>query len=164
MVDSQDNSTIVQPIEQDPAPDTSMAAGLMWMHALFFWMAVVVIGLSFVMRTEGPTSVYFPGTSVSLPELCSSKRMFGLPCPGCGLTRSFISISHGQLGRAWNFNPASFFLYAFVAIQIPWNAMQFLLIRSRKFGITLPYIHFLPITVAVVLVANWLIRLSFWQV
>jgi hypothetical protein len=141
-----------------------MASGLLWMHGTFFCMSLVIIALSFLMQAKGSASVFLPGASTALPEMCSSKRMLGLPCPGCGLTRSFISISHGQFARAWNFNPASFVMYLFVLVQIPWNAMQFLLIRQRGFGVTIPYVHFLPVAVASVLILNWLIRLSFWQV
>ncbi len=127
------------------------------MHALFFLMGLAVIGMSFVMRAEGQASVFLPGANYSLPEICTAKRILGVPCPGCGLTRSFISISHGQFGRAWSYNPASFLLYPFVLAQIPWNAMQLWLIRKRGHGVEIPYIHFIPIAVAVVLLVCWLV-------
>ena len=134
-------------------------AGLLWLHVIFFAMGLSVIGLSFLMRAEGPESVYWPGARFAMPEVCTAKRVFGVPCPGCGLTRSFISISHGQFGRAWQFNPASFLLYPFVFVQIPWHAMQYWLIRKRGFGVHVPYIHFLPITIAIFLLVQWLVRL-----
>lgn len=158
------DSEFPQAGSRESLPDTSMASGLLWMHGVFFCLAAIVIGLSFLMRAEGSASVYLPGTSVAMPELCSSKRILGLPCPGCGLTRAFISISHGQFRRAWEFNATSLFVYPFVFVQIPWNAVQFWLIRKRGYGGTLPHVHFLPIAIAVILMLNWLVRLSFWQV
>ena len=134
-------------------------SGLLLLHAIFFCMGVAVIGMSFLMKSTGQTSVYLPGASYSLPELCTAKRMFGVPCPGCGLTRSFVSLSHGQFSRAWGFNPASFLLYPFVFAQIPWNAMQIWMIRKRGYGVQVPYIYFLPIAIAIVLLLQWLIRL-----
>jgi hypothetical protein len=35
--------------------------------------------------------------AVELPEVCAFKRTLGLPCPGCGLTRSWVSALHGDL-------------------------------------------------------------------
>jgi len=142
------NSTVA---EQVHSPQETI-----WLHIIFFSMAVAVIGASFLLRSEGPDSVFLPGTEQAMPELCVSRRIFGLPCPGCGLTRSFISISQGQLSRAWRFNPVSFLLYPFIFIQIPWNAMQYWLIRKRGYGVQLPYVHFLPIAIAVILLLRWL--------
>ena len=134
-------------------------SGLLFLHAVFFWLALSVIGLSFLMQVPGQTAVYLPGASFALPELCAAKRVFGVPCPGCGLTRSFISISHGQFAKAWGLNPASLLLYPFVFVQIPWNAMQYWLIRKRGYGVYVPYIHFLPISIAMLLLLQWLIKL-----
>jgi hypothetical protein len=37
--------------------------------------------------------------------LCLFNKLTGLPCPGCGLTRSFCALGHGELGRAVAFHP-----------------------------------------------------------
>ena len=36
--------------------------------------------------------------------LCAFRFVTGLPCPGCGLTRAFISLFHGEFSRAIAFN------------------------------------------------------------
>lgn len=36
--------------------------------------------------------------------LCPTKSIFGLPCPGCGLTRSFISFFNGDFCEALYYN------------------------------------------------------------
>ena len=154
-----------QDAEPSLAPVTlvrSDESGLLWLHAIFFCLSLAVIAMTFLMQSSGQTAVFLPGASYPMPELCTAKRVFGVPCPGCGLTRSFISISHGQFSRAWGFNPAGFLLYAFVFVQIPWNAMQFWLIRKRGYGFHLPYIHFLPIAIAIVLLVQWLLRMPQW--
>lgn len=37
---------------------------------------------------------------------CLMQRLAGLPCPGCGITTSLLALMHGDIGRAWQANPA----------------------------------------------------------
>jgi hypothetical protein len=47
---------------------------------------------------------------------CPSQKWIGLPCPGCGTTRSLLSILNGNFKLALNWNPFGFLALAFVAI------------------------------------------------
>ncbi|GAA3695730.1 DUF2752 domain-containing protein [Gordonia hankookensis] len=38
------------------------------------------------------------------PTLCPFLRITGLPCPACGLTRSWVALGHGDLASAFSFN------------------------------------------------------------
>jgi hypothetical protein len=129
-----------------------------WIHVLFFSMAAAVIAMSFLMSTDGETSVYLPGFSRPMPETCTSKKVFGIPCPGCGLTRAFISISDGKLGDAWRLNPASFMVYPFVALQLPWHAMQHWRIKSGRHPWQPFWIYFVPIGLAIGMIVHWIYR------
>ncbi len=40
-----------------------------------------------------------------LPSVCAFRRLTGLPCPGCGLTRSWVLTAHGRLGHASERHP-----------------------------------------------------------
>jgi hypothetical protein len=44
--------------------------------------------------------------------VCLFRFLTGLPCPGCGLTRSFCALLHGEPGAAWSFNPFGYLLVA----------------------------------------------------
>ncbi|WLP89897.1 DUF2752 domain-containing protein [Gordonia sp. NB41Y] len=57
------------------------------------------------------------------PELCLFRRLTGLPCPGCGLTRSWVMTAHGDLGQAFSFNlfgPLTFAAAALVVLGALW--------------------------------------------
>ena len=104
-----------------------------WLHTIFMLMSAAVILCSWVMSSEGQTIVRFPGVPIQMPEACMSRRMWNMDCPGCGLTRSFISMSHGRFGNAFSFNPAGPIVYLFVLIQIPWHGYQlFRLLKLRR--------------------------------
>jgi hypothetical protein len=72
---------------------------------------------SLAMGSVIAVSVAFKATTLPRVDLCSFHRLTGLPCAGCGLTRSFCSISHGEFSQAWGYNPFGYLAYA-VAIAI----------------------------------------------
>ena len=123
-------------------------------------MATAIMFLSFAMNSDGGSRVSLPGFDSPLPEMCGSKAYLGLSCPGCGLTRSFIAISHGQFSRAWNLNPASLFVYIFVAIQIPWQVFQLWRIRCDKPIVDSLWVFVPLIVCAIALFAQWVVKLS----
>lgn len=86
-------------------------------------LSLGVVAAACVLTSPNGNHVLVPGLG-PLPELCYSRRWLGIECPGCGLTRSFISIMHGQFARAWRFNPAGFLMFGLVAAQIPYRAWQ----------------------------------------
>jgi hypothetical protein len=50
--------------------------------------------------------------------LCPFRALTGHPCPGCGMTRAFCALMHGELWRAVKLNPFSPLL--FLAALIAW--------------------------------------------
>jgi hypothetical protein len=55
---------------------------------------------------------------------CPFKMLTGLPCPGCGLTHAFCSISHGNFAQAWLDNPFGFFFYALAIALLLWPLLE----------------------------------------
>lgn len=101
-------------------PTARGLARYQWLPLLGSLLLLAVAGC---LRIEGSEQVRVPGWG-SLPTICSLRRVVGMPCPGCGLTRSFISLAHGRIGAAWNYNPVGLLLFALVAIQIPYRLLQ----------------------------------------
>jgi hypothetical protein len=61
-------------------------------------------------------SFFMPVTGLGF-DICWFHNATGLPCPGCGLTRAFASVSHGDFARAWAMHPFIVLAYPlFVAI------------------------------------------------
>ena len=58
-------------------------------------------------------SALFPARQAEqLPSLCPFHHFTGRDCPGCGMSRAFILISHGQIRRAYRMNKMSIPVYA----------------------------------------------------
>lgn len=71
----------------------------------------LIIAQLFVLRLVANAdlnSVTFAGRTLHWD--CLFRQRFGVPCPTCGLTRSFLLTLHGQLNLALQLNPAGMLL------------------------------------------------------
>jgi hypothetical protein len=125
-------------------------------QVVFLVMALTVVGLSCVLRMNPRGQVTL--LDMPLPPSCSFRMLTGKDCAGCGLTRCFVSLAHGDLPQAWQFNPAGFLVFAAVVAQIPYRAAQLYRIRCGWAPWRLPGTSwFLSLLVAALLI-QWLWR------
>lgn len=93
-------------------------------HAAILILAAMVLAAAVALEVRDRTQVVVPIVSLPLPEICAWHRLTGLNCPGCGLTRSFIALAHGDVRRGWDFNPAGVLLFAALLAQFPYRLAQ----------------------------------------
>ena len=80
------------------------------------------IALSFLLEVRQSEKVEVFGISgANLPPLCMSRLYFDIPCPGCGLTRSFVHLAHGRWQAAWATNRLGWLVFAAALLQIPYR-------------------------------------------
>jgi len=75
---------------------------------------------------------FFSHTDASSPFQCLFLGTTGIPCPGCGLTRSFMAIAHNNLQEAFHyhlFGPFLFFALFLVCFHL---VLELSLRRSVK--------------------------------
>lgn len=60
----------------------------------------------------------------ALPGMCVFRATFGIPCPGCGMTRSFVFLAHGDPRAAFAMNVLGPALFVLTAAQIPYRALR----------------------------------------
>jgi hypothetical protein len=129
-------------------------------HILWLVLPALAIGLSLVLEIRDARQVIVPVLNQPLPELCSFRRMLGIDCAGCGLTRSFISIGHLRLIDAWNYHPAGPVLYALAAFQLPYRCVQLWRLsrgqRELRLGKSESGVIFV---LAVLLLVVWIVRI-----
>jgi hypothetical protein len=70
-------------------------------------MALILLLLGFLLPSDG----------LGAP-LCMFKRMFSLPCPGCGLTRSVSSVLHVDFMKSWSYHPLGIFFVGAVLLFV----------------------------------------------
>jgi hypothetical protein len=101
-------------------------------------------------------ALHYENRFSALPHICLVQALCGIPCPGCGVTRSVLALIGGDLGRAWALNPGGPVLCAATALQIPLRGLA-LTGRFANEAVTSISRAFTFIVIAVLLL-NWLIR------
>ena len=98
-------------------------------HGALLAISTIILALAVVLSIRDRSQVLLPWLNIPLPDLCMLRRVTGFGCPGCGMTRCFISLAHGDWAAAWSYNPAGLFLFWLIALQIPFRAVQLWRIR-----------------------------------
>ena len=152
------HSTVLAPDEPtyDPAEPHSETA----LHWGLLAVSSVVVLLAVLLQVRGEEQVVLPGVGIPLPGTCTFKQFVGADCPGCGLTRCFVSMGHGQLGRAWHFNPVGIVFFTIVASQIPFRSVQLWRMRRGTDEIRLGWWGYsVMLLVLAALLVQWVVRL-----
>lgn len=131
--------------------------------SVLLWLSLVgvlaVLALTMTMSVQGSSQVALPGMSTPLPELCNARRFFGVECPGCGLTRSFISMGHGNVQAAWSFNPSGPLWFVAMLAQLPYRAAQlWYLRRGKKLALSANWSKWIWLVLVATLVGQWVVR------
>jgi hypothetical protein len=94
----------------------------------------MAVRIALVLILGGPLAVAFllPAPGSNPPDgvlrvdvrgvpCCMFRLTTGLPCPLCGLTRSFVSLAHGRVRDSFLFHPFGPFLFAIFAGGALWQ-------------------------------------------
>lgn len=140
--------------------NSALAAGRRRQHLAVITICGGVLLLASLMTIEGNQAVRLPFCQRPLPSLCTFRRATGLPCAGCGLTRCFISLCHGQWQAAWSYNAAGIGFFCIVAAQIPLRIGQMIRLQRGLEEWPLGRLGaWLLVAVCLLMVAQWLTRL-----
>ncbi|MAX26721.1 MAG: hypothetical protein CMJ19_19685 [Phycisphaeraceae bacterium] len=90
-------------------------------HILILVCSLVVLLLSFLLRFDEHGLHLHGMDHVVVPDVCFFKMATGWDCLFCGLTRSFVAITHGQLHLAYEYHRLSFLAMLIVLGQLPYR-------------------------------------------
>ena len=127
-------------------------------HAFILIGSLGILIAAGMMRTNGTSAVRLRGVSFDLPEFCFAKRSFGITCPGCGLTRSTISMTRGNVIEAFHYNPMGPIIFTLIVAQLPFRIWAISRMRRGQ-TCDFPFANGLAVIVVTGLILQWIIRL-----
>jgi hypothetical protein len=93
------------------------------------WLAIAVVVLA-VAAAMSPSPSVLTLFGHEVPTLCLFRLLTDVPCPGCGLTRSFVFLAHGMPIEAFRMNVLGPPLFVALAAQIPFRTWR--IVRSSR--------------------------------
>ena len=147
-------------------PDTSSSVVRQnFNYGALIWFAgsLLVLVCSALLSVKA-TSVILPWLNAEVPETCMMRARFGIDCPGCGLTRSFIHIAHLRPSEAAHLNWVSFVVFGYVLVQLPLSIAHWRMPDSQRanhaiYKRLIWWNERFLIVIALLLVARWTWRL-----
>jgi hypothetical protein len=122
------------------------------------WIAIAATLLAVVLDVSADRQhVFVRGfPQVVAPGTCMSRELFGVDCPGCGLTRSIVLLGRGDVRGSWRMHHVGWLMALAIVLQIPYRMLC--LMRGRPvLGRIVPRVVASILIFA--LVANWLVGL-----
>jgi hypothetical protein len=108
-----------------------------------------------------PLSLMFLLSMIIVPtvdegfSLCIFKHLFGMPCGGCGMTRAFFFLGHGNIAQAIMLNPCSPVVFV-IAIMFWINCMvSFITKKTFRIHLTLQGRILIYAVSAIIMVMTW---------
>ncbi len=129
-------------------------------HRAILGLSLAVLAVALVLVDDGDGRLRLPFTTVPLPAVCTFRRIFGVDCPGCGLTRAFVAVAHGRLAAAWHYHPVGVLLFAGVLAQSPYRLWQLVRLSRGQGEFRHPLLAGTFSFLIVALFVQWVLKIS----
>jgi hypothetical protein len=129
-------------------------------HFVVFVACFCILAGAIILSPAGSETNHLELGSISLPHVCMFRSLTGLPCPGCGLSRSIVAAMDGDLGLSLAYHRLGLLTLVYICLQFIYRLGLIVVPkwRARFF----PYGKFLNrgiIVLAVLFMLNWILTL-----
>ncbi len=115
----------------------------------------ILLAALFLIPAEPGDSLRIGGNA--LPNVCLLKQTSGLPCPGCGLTRSLVSAVHADWARSLTHHRMGLLILGYLILQsiarIAWLGLPRL---RERIAVTCRALDLSLVPLLVLMVLNWI--------
>jgi len=126
---------------------------------LMLVLSLVILAASFLLNCTDDGHVRLPLVGIEVPGVCMWRQYTGLDCPGCGLSRCFICLAHGDLAAAVHYHPFGVVLFVMVVAQLPYRGFQLGRIARGRDPWTHPLLTVSVWLLLAGLIVQWLLKI-----
>lgn len=87
-------------------------------HLVVVGFCLALLGAAVLMAILDAGEDHLRVGSFRLPSVCGFKNATGLPCPGCGLTRSWVALAQGDPGRSLQHHRVGWLIMLYAMVQL----------------------------------------------
>jgi hypothetical protein len=128
-------------------------------HITYLVIISVIVFLPFFISYNSPQERHLYIGGFEIPGLCLTNHLFKIQCPGCGLTRSFVLLTHGRIGESLATHRLGIVLYLYFLLLLAYRVYCiFNQGRELPEGIRKSYFY-VSLGIIVLLLLNWFIGL-----
>ncbi|MBN1901209.1 DUF2752 domain-containing protein [Candidatus Sumerlaeota bacterium] len=127
------------------------------------WTYIILLGLFLILPFFITQTTDQSGGSslrlwkIPLPGMCLSRSIFGVRCPGCGLTRSFVALAHGEWRQAFSYHRIGPVLYFYFLLLIFFHLYGLLKKNQPLPRILLRAHQITALAIIAALIINWIL-------
>jgi len=130
-------------------------------HLVILIICCGIIAAALIITPAKTEISYLKIGSIPLPDTCIFHNLTGLPCPGCGLSRSIVAAAHGEIINSFSHHRLGLLTLAYILLQFVFRLGWILFPEyGLRFSRTGRYIDRGIIGLAVLFGINWILTLS----
>jgi hypothetical protein len=101
-------------------------------HFIVLFICLSITAGSLVLKPPTNENPYLMLGRLPLPEVCTFHNLTGLPCPGCGLTRSLVAAAHGRFKTSFAFHRLGILTLLFICLQIVYRTAVIFMPQKKR--------------------------------
>jgi hypothetical protein len=141
-------------------PVTSKPKGELIPYLIVLILCSVILGGAIIFTPSTPEAPSLQVGSITFPNICIFRATTGLPCPGCGLTRSIVAAAHGHLAVSFSHHRLGLLTLIYIFLQFVFNLSYLSIPKWRKpLSRHIRLLHKGIMPLAVLFLLNWILTL-----
>jgi len=149
-----------QSIHWPMKPVTSKQKGELTSYVIILLLCSIILGGAVGFKPSTPEAPSLQVGRITLPNICIFRATTGLPCPGCGLTRSIVAAAHGHLTASFSHHRLGLLVFIYVFLQFVFNLFYISIAKWRgPLSRHIKLLHKGMILLAVLFFLNWILTL-----